>query len=164
VETTAAHFEEPPHSLNHTLLRETAWMGGEMIEGRYFLSWANGVNEFRRSHREFDADYQNYVIGTWPSSQMFLKSFYWREYFLVLLRQRYRESDVGTLFPIRIESKAEKALRIFLVRPSLEHAELARILKTTEKQLLRMSMLQLAYRELSQNFERPQTTKQQSKR
>jgi hypothetical protein len=139
-------------------------MGGEMFEGRYFLSWATGVNEFRRSHREFDADYQEFVTNTWPKSMVLLKSTYWRQFFLVLLRDRYRESDIGKSFPIRSETKPEKALRMLLTNPMLKQPELARILNTTEKQLLRMSTLQLAFQELSRNFDQPPTTKKQPKR
>ena len=39
--------------------------------------------------------------------------------------------------------------------PSMQHADLAKALKTTEKQLLRMSNLQIALLELSWNFVYP---------
>ena len=77
------------------MLRDTAWMGGEFVEGRYFLSWATGVNEFWRSQEDFEADYREFVTRAWPQSQMFLKSRYWMQFFLVLLRHLYRESQVG---------------------------------------------------------------------
>jgi hypothetical protein len=160
----AAHFDEDPSSRNHLLLRETAWMGGEFVEARYLLSWATGVNEFRRSHEEFEAEYQAFVINTWPESQMFLKSRYWRKFFLVLLWHQYRESKIGVANPIQSEAKEDRALRMLMTNPAMSHAELAKALKTTEKQLQRMSSFQLAYRELSWNFVYPEPTTKQPKR
>lgn len=156
-------FDEPPDSPSHTRLRDTAWMGGELTEGRYFLSWATGVNEFRRSHEEFDADYREFVIKTWPESQVFLKSNSWRKFFLVLLRHRYWETEVGKNFPFRSESKHEKALRTLLTNPSLTQPELAKALKTTEKQLLRMPDIQEAFRDLIRNTANSQSTTKQRK-
>lgn len=160
----ADHFDEDPGSHNHSLLRETAWTGGEFVEGRYFLSWATGANEFRRSHDEFEADYQAFVIKTWSESQMFLKSRYWIKFFLVLLRHRYWETETGKAFPFRSETKQELALRILMTNPSLQQAELAKAIKTTEKQLLRMSHVQIAFHELSCNFVYPERPTKQSKR
>lgn len=160
----AAHFEEEPNSQNHWLLRETASAGGELIEGRYFLSWATGVNEFRRSHEEFDADYREFVVKTWPAARVFLASCYWRMFFLVLLRQRYRESSISADSPIQNETKQDQAVRMFLMNPSLSQTELANNLRTTEKQLLRMSMLQLAIRESTKSTAYPEQSTTQRKR
>lgn len=160
----ADSFDEPPGSPNHTGLRESAWMGGELAEGRYYLSWATGVNEFRRSNDEFDADYREFVVRSWPASQSFLKSTYWRKFFLVLLRQRYRESKTGAEFPVPAETTEDRAIRMLMLDPTLTHAEVAASLETTEKQLQRMSTFQLAFRELSWNFVYPERTTKQSKR
>lgn len=152
----AAHFDEDPGSHNHSALREILWLEGEYLECRYFLSWATGVNEFRRRQEEFEADYQAYIVNAWPESQMFLKSSYWRRFFLVLLRHQYRDRKVGVAHPIQSEAKEDRALRLLMSNPAMSHAELAKALKTTEKQLLRMSSFQLAFRELSWNFVYPE--------
>jgi hypothetical protein len=147
--TSADHFDEPPDSPNYALLRDTAWMGGEQVEGRYLLSWATGVNEFRRSNEEFKADYRGHVKKTWPDARKLLRGSYWQRFFLVLLRQQYRESETGRLFPIPHEKPEDTALRTLLINPALKPPELANVLQTAEKQLLHMPELQLAYRELA---------------
>jgi hypothetical protein len=164
VNSIADDFDEPLDSPGHAAIRDTMWMAYYYFEVMYFLGIAIGVNEFRRSREEVLIHYREFVLKNWPASQVFLKSVYWEEYFLVLLRQFYRDSANGKLYPIRNESKPDRALRTLVSNPSIRQPQLAQVLKTTEKQLLRMSMLQLAFRELSQNFEQPDIPKKQRKR
>lgn len=42
----SSQFESAPDSPEHCLLRDTAWMGGEPIEGRYLLGMLIGENLF----------------------------------------------------------------------------------------------------------------------
>jgi hypothetical protein len=143
----ADYFDEDPGSPHHTMLRDECWMGGPFHEGRYFLSCATGVNEFRRNNEEFFAGFRSYIESKFPDSTVFLESSYWIEFFIVLLRQCYRESKIGKRYPIREERRDEKALRMLLLQPELQEADLVAAMKTTEKQVRRMSVVQLALRE-----------------
>ncbi|MGH7138950.1 MAG: hypothetical protein ACREHD_24660 [Pirellulales bacterium] len=46
----ADDFDTPVDSPEHALIRSTAWMGGDLVEGRYLLGILTGTNLFRMSH------------------------------------------------------------------------------------------------------------------
>jgi hypothetical protein len=57
----AERFDAAPDSVEHSVLRDTAWMGGAYIEGRYLLGMLTQSNLFRVSHEEFMASLSIYI-------------------------------------------------------------------------------------------------------
>ena len=53
MDITARSFDAPVHSDQHIALRDSAWMGGHYVEGRYLLGMLVGENLFEKSNDEY---------------------------------------------------------------------------------------------------------------
>ncbi len=57
----AERFDAAPNSDTHSDLRNTAWMGGPYVEGRYLLGMLTNTNLFRVSYGEYFASLRDFI-------------------------------------------------------------------------------------------------------
>jgi hypothetical protein len=131
----------------HRLRREEGWLGGPFTELRYFLSCLTRINYERTPFEVWEPAARDFISNDASSTGWITRSTYFPEFAVLLLRELYRQSDIGKRYPIRAETRQEKATRFALAHPNLNIEELAKRLKTTVKQLQRNSSLMLALRE-----------------
>jgi hypothetical protein len=138
----ARAFDAPPTSREHRNLADSAWLGGYLVSVRYYLGRLLNKNLFRESDAKVQRRITAFIAataskegaslvadeGSWQLSEP-------------ILRFRYETEING-------ESKRKPrevaAIEAFLQNPSVELADLAQIVGTTEKQLRRMSLLNFA--------------------
>jgi hypothetical protein len=82
-----------------------------------------------------------------PDCSWVAQSSYFYMFAVLILRELYRQSELGRRYPIRAEHRTEKAARFVIAHPHLPLEELARRFGTTVKQLERNSTAMLAFRE-----------------
>jgi hypothetical protein len=142
METLAQHFDLPETSPEHRLLAETAWMGGELVSVRYYLGRLLKRNLFRESHEEVNRCLRTWVAqrtseagavlirgpGTWQIPDAILR----------------REFEIETNRRPTGRPREIAAVVQFLTTPTISLADLAKKVRTTEKQLKRMSLLNYA--------------------
>lgn len=134
-------------SERHRSYREDGWLGGPNFEICYFLSCLQGVNYFRTPQTVWEPAARRFINRKARESAWICQSSYFAPFAVLILKHLYRESDLGTRHPIRIERREERAERCAIANPKLQLMELAALLKTTVKQLERNSGVMLARRE-----------------
>lgn len=136
----ADRFDESIDSHLHRELRDTAWMGGSLTEGRYLLGMLIGKNLFRISHDEYYQKLHNYLREQISQEAADLSATSTSEKWVIpYLRLAYHQS--GRYPTIRVDRKHRAELGVTYLFHHLDAtvAEIASHLNTTEKQVLRIS-------------------------
>jgi hypothetical protein len=131
----------------HRLYREESWLGGPAFEICYFLSCLQRVNYFQTPQTDWEPAAQQFVNRNEPESAWICQSSYFVHFAALLLKHRYRESELGKCHPIRKERREERVERFAIANAKLPLSELATLLQTTVKQIERNSDAMLARRE-----------------
>ncbi|HEX4146643.1 MAG TPA: hypothetical protein VHY91_24285 [Pirellulales bacterium] len=140
----ARRFDLPIDSPEHIDLVETAWFGGELVSVRAYLGRLLERNLFRESDAEVERRMVDYISSLTskaggalfrdPQGWMIASS---------ILRFRF---EMQTKARSALNARRIAAVEAFLANPSTTLAQLAKQLKTTEKQLNRNSDLTVARR------------------
>lgn len=129
----AEHFDEPIESDVHRLVRDTAWIGGSLIEGKYLLGILIGKNLFRVTVEEYYETLHDYLCEN--VSREVAGLFTTIDIVILYMRLVYHEN--GNLPVINVERKhrAEHGVAFLFQNLDATVAEIASHLKTTEKQV-----------------------------
>lgn len=141
------HREADFDTDEHRFRREDGWLGGSYVELPYFLSCLTMNNYVRTPFATWDPAVREYVRKTTPDAAWIAASSYFHDFAVLILRELYRQSELGRQYPIRPERRPEKATRFVICHPALTLEELASQFGTTVKQLQRNSTAMLAFRE-----------------
>lgn len=71
---TAECFDAPPDSEKHVAPRDSAWMGGDLVEGRYLLGMLIGENLFKVADEEYVRKLRDFISRN-VSAALWLTSF-----------------------------------------------------------------------------------------
>ena len=139
MDTTADSFDAPADSDEHAGLRNTAWMAGHLVEGRYLLGMLIGKNLFRVTNdcyldelHRFIADRVSASAATifcTPTNTQLLMPF---------LRRLY---DCETDYPpvkVTRNDRVERGIEFLLKNLNATIEDVAAFLETTEKQVMRL--------------------------
>jgi len=149
LEHLAEAFDAPIASQRHRRLESTAWMGGPLVEVRYYLGRLVRRNIFRASDVEVFAAMVSFVAGLTSEHGASLLGAYGLQGWMVarvLLRYEYE---------MRVHGKSTRKkrpvamVRAFLTNPSLTVSELAKAARTTEKQVKRNTDLKVLLHRLA---------------
>jgi hypothetical protein len=61
VNIAAMKFDKPVDSPEHSDRRNSAWIGGDLVEGRYLLGMLIGKNLFRMSNERYASELNKYL-------------------------------------------------------------------------------------------------------
>lgn len=155
----AIRFDSPPSSDSHTELRNTAWMGGGLVEGRYLLGMLLGTNLFRFDTQGYLRELHMY-ISTQFSEQAaaVFCNVSALDALMPYLRMKYeRETHLPRLaLPEELgpprDERLEHALEFLLYNLHASLQEIANYLGTTEGQLKRLTGLKWAREIVSRHF------------
>jgi hypothetical protein len=142
MDALARAFDAPLASRDHRVLAESAWMGGYLVSVRYYLGRLLNKNLFRESDAQVEHRIATFIDATTSKegASLVAQEGSW-QLSEPILRFRYEAQING-------ESKRKPrevaAIEAFLQNPSITLGELARKVGTTEKQLCRMSLLNVA--------------------
>jgi hypothetical protein len=143
MESVARDFDLPTDSPQHEMLADTAWMGGPLIGLRFYLGRFIGKNLFRESDGKVEELLVDYFsectsaagaelmrgLDGWPIAED-------------ILRYRFEQQVGKPAYRARkLTAKMVLAVELYLKNPSVSMAQLAKDVKTTEKQLERNSLL-----------------------
>jgi hypothetical protein len=143
MEDIARAFDCPPDSPEYEMLADTAWMGGPLIGVRFYLGRLIDRNLFRES----DDAVEKYLVEyfstyTSPAGADLLRGVDGWPIAADILRHRF-EQQVGksTHLARKLTAKAILAVELYLKDPAIRMAQLAKEMKTTQKQLERNALL-----------------------
>ena len=134
-------FDLPESSREHAELAESCSLGGELVSLRYYLGRVLGRNLFRESDTELESHLVAWL--TKRTSAAGAKLVRDPQYWAIpaaILRFEF-ERDTGR--PQRSNPREIAARLALLSKPTMTMRELAQLVGTTEKQLDRMSQLNL---------------------
>jgi len=141
---TAECFDAPPDSDKHAGLRDSAWMGGDLVEGRYLLGMLTRENLFKVSDSQYVRKLRSFVSTNVSASAA---NIFCRlpacQCLIPYLRRLYHTQTTYTPMPSR-NDRVEAAVAHFLHNLDASDAEIAAAIGTTEKQVLRISDLSAA--------------------
>ena len=151
MENCAERFDAPPSSEFHAELRNTAWMGGNLVEGPYLLGMMLGTNLFRLDTDEYLRKLKEYVSTTisGQAAAVFC-DVYGSDVLMPYLRMKYeRETDFPRFAPPENygpprNERLERGTEYLLHNLHASFQELANHLGTTEKQVMRLTDLKWA--------------------
>jgi len=138
----AENFDLPLSDPRHLYLRDNAWQGSE--EWIYFLSWLENKNHFDLTFAEADARLRAFLLERLPQSAWLIDARSCREIFVLWAKAKYRENAEGQQYPLTTQTKEELAVALFLETPSLTEDTIRQSLETTESQMQRWPLYQLA--------------------
>jgi hypothetical protein len=137
MESCAHAFDQPIDSKEHQSLATTAWMGGPLVEMRYWLGRLLNRNLFRESVERVQDALSHALSELAPpaGASVFANARAWSAT-LTILRDLVEQRD-----GVRPTAKPKylAVLRALLANPDLTTFELAKLARTTEKQIARMS-------------------------
>jgi len=131
----------------HRVLRIDGWMGGAFVELPYFLSCLTQKNFMATSREKWEPALQRFISKKLPTAKWIFRSKCTYGFAVLLVKHLYRESDIGSRYPIAPESKRHKVARFAILNPQLSIDEVARRCETTAKQVARNCDADLALRE-----------------
>ena len=131
----------------HRVGRNDGWIGGSFTELTYFLSCLTRTNYVRMPFESWDPVLREYLQRTTPVSAWITKSPSFHKFAVLIVRELYRQSELGKQYPIRAELRREKLARSVIAHPQLSLEEPAKQFGTTVKQLERNSDAMLALRD-----------------
>ena len=137
----AEAFDAPVDSEKHQMLRDTAWMGGQLISVRYYLGRLIDRNLFRSSDTDVSAALEAFLADiTSKQGAALLTSAGLQGWFAaeLLLRDIFEQK---ILDKSSRNSRHVAAVRYFLCNPRRTDEEIARAAGTTIKQLRRNTAL-----------------------
>jgi hypothetical protein len=150
LDDTADDFDAPLDSREHVLLRETAWMGSDLIEGGYLLGMLTGTNLFRFPDEEYVRRLKEFITNGVSSraAEVFFRPPDCQQ-LILYLRHIYHTETKFPSMPSR-NDRREKVFAYFLHNLDASDAEIAAAVGTTEKQIQRMADLKYARRLIHQ--------------
>jgi hypothetical protein len=131
----------------HQFHREEGWLGGAFFEVPYYLSCLSRINYCRTPRETWREATRQFIAEHLPESEWIDRSTYFETFAVLLLKHLYRNSTLHLRHPIRKELRTEWVARIAIANPKLPIEKLAKLLKTTVKQIERNSDAMLARRE-----------------
>lgn len=138
----ARRFDLPIDSPEHIDFAETAWMGGEWVAVRFYLGRLLGRNLFRESQAEVEQQFVDYLSHlTSPTGGALLRD---QQGWVIAGQITRFRFEMQTNGRSALNARRIAAVEAFLTNPSATIAQLAKQLKTTEKQLERNSDLTVA--------------------
>jgi hypothetical protein len=134
----AAFFEAPISSEEHATLRDSAWMGGALVEARYLLGRIASRNFFLVSDDEFKSSLEQYFATYVCRQAAKVLAVSSMDLGVRFLRHQCRGID-----DIAFVGSPREAQAVFLLakQPSLTDEDLAAAIGTTVKQIQRISSL-----------------------
>ena len=140
MDTTAEFFDAPVDSERHAGLRDTAWMAGHYVEGRYLLGMLIGRNLFRVSHDTYIDELHRFISDRISArAATVFCTLTDAEHLMPFLRQLYdRETDYPPIKMTR-NDRVERGIEFLLHKLDASIEDVAAFLETTEKQVLRLS-------------------------
>lgn len=137
METLAHAFDQPIESQEHQHLAATAWMGGDLVAVRYWLGRLLRRNFFRESNEVVKQALQDYLvkIGCKKGSRLISDYQAWSPV-ATLLQHQVETEDRS---PLTKNARLVAVIQAVLTNPELTDSQLAAIVKTTEKQIARMT-------------------------
>ena len=150
LENCAVRFDAPISSDKHAELRDTAWMGLDLIEGRYLLGRLLHQNFFRATNEEYHSSLQEYFLGLVGKRAASVLSTSAPNLGVLFLRWQCRKiSDIKFVGRLR----EAKAIYLLAMDPKLADVQLAAELKTTVKQIERLASVSYFRRLISRTPE-----------
>ena len=139
VGNAAKYFDAPRDSDEHAGLRDTAWMGGHYVEGRYLLGMLISQNLFRVSNNTYIDELHRFISdrASTRAAAIFctLTDAVW---LMPFLRKLYdHETDYQPIKMTR-NDRVERGIEFLLYHLDASTEDIATFLKTTEKQVLRL--------------------------
>jgi hypothetical protein len=161
MEIFAEAFEAPIDSQEHTLLRDTAWNGGPLVEGRYLLGMLTGTNLFRVSDDEYARTLYEFISHrVSPRAAAIFCPTYDLQLMPYLRLVYHRETDfpainmgVPSVPSSRRNERVERGIEYLLHNLDASIEDIAKVLATTQKQVLRMSDVTYAHRMIQRYWE-----------
>ena len=142
MESLARSFDCPVDSREYTDLAESIWLGGSSLTVRFYLGRLLGRNLFRETNAEVEQRLVEYMSSlTSAAGGELVRGGQGWGIASEILRYRFEMQTKGTS---ALKRRSIAAIETFLSNPSLTLAELANELRTTEKQLARISGLTVA--------------------
>ena len=133
----------------HRSYRDDAWLAGSYAEVPYFLSCVTRTNYIKAHHNVWEQAAKEFFSNHTSESAWITRSRCFHDFAVLILKQQYRESELGQRFPIRKESRTEWVARVAIAHSRLTIDALAKKLNTTLKQIERNSTAMLARREFA---------------
>lgn len=142
MENLANYFDLPFDSPEHSFLAEEAWIGGELVSVRFYLGRLIRRNLFRLSDTDVEEHLVQYIssVTSTAGGELMRGNQGWM-IASQIVRYRFETQAKGSS---ALKAKNIAAIEAFLTNPKVTMAQLAVELKTTEKQLARISNLKLA--------------------
>ena len=144
---TADIFDLPIDDPRHRQLRDDAWIGGPNFECRYYLGWYRKTNEYRCSQEQFNRQLSKFLVERLPNAVR-LHKWMGDRIAILWLKAQYRTSREGQRYPIKKETKEERAIVLMLDNPTRKDDEIRGIVGTSEKSMRRWGWYRLMRREL----------------
>jgi len=137
MDALASAFDQPVDSPEHRMLAETASMGGNLVTVRYWLGRLINRNLFRETHGSVKVALQQYLTDQKcpKGASLVFDPQSWSS--IVLLLQHHMEIRTGVR-PTQ-NPRLIAAIQAVMNDPDMDNSQLAKIAKTTEKQLARMT-------------------------
>jgi hypothetical protein len=151
MEILADLFDAPPSSDGHADLRNTAWMGGHQVEGRYLLGMLTGTNLFRFELADYFRQLNTYISTTISerAAAVFCDET-GSDLLIPYLRMKYERDTNFPRFATSAEygpgrsERIERGIEYLLHNLVASYQEIAYHLGTTEKQVMRLNNLKWA--------------------
>gem|GEM_PF-6770889 len=140
-------FDLPIDDPRHRQLRDDAWIGGPMFECCYYLGWYRKTNEYRCSQEEFERHLSKFLVERLSKAAR-LHKWLGDRISIIWLKAKYRMSNEGERYPIKKETKEERAIVLMLDNPMRKDVEIRRFVGTSEKTMRRWGWYRLMRREL----------------
>lgn len=144
MKTYTEFFDAPLSSREHLMLRNEGWLVGARVTVRYYLGRLLGVNLFRKSDAEVTAELTAYIEKTISKTAADLIAVDPMQVWMLfdpILRNRFESQIERREKPTPREVQA---VEIYLKNIAMTSSELAIQLKTTQKQIDRLSSLRFA--------------------
>jgi hypothetical protein len=137
MESLARAFDQPLDSPEHRDLAENGWIGGGSVTIRYWLGRLLHRNLFRESDDAVKALLEQYFInrGQYKGASLVADFQAWSS--AAQLLRHHLELTTGV--PSTSNPRLLAALDAVMTNPNLSELQLAKIAKTTEKQVARMT-------------------------
>ena len=141
MEFIAECFDAPPDSEKHRSIRETAWMGGDLVEGRYLLGMLIGENLFKVANEDYAGRLRDFVSRDVSVSVAdIFCDLHECSHLIPFLRYHYHQQAGFAPLPSR-NGHIETAVYHLLHDLDASDSEIAAKLGITEKQVQRISDL-----------------------
>lgn len=138
----AEDYDLPVEDPRHRIVRDE-----RIVEDLYYLSWFRNFNEFRVTYEEFRQHWYETIVRELPNASWLLKSAS-REFVIIWLKAKYRQSNEHALYPIPKETKEDRAVILILEDPTLTDEMIQKMTKATTKSMQRWGTFKYARREM----------------